>query len=224
MQFSLGRNLFVNVLLRLLIVLMLPIGLYSYTIVQTETVRYISERKVIDEYLDSVGLVIQEELDFLSQDLDSILNSEEIKNYIKNPNDLARHVEHYFALLSTVSRRYDQIRILSPLGFETVRFNYSAGKAEIAQNERLQDKSNRYYFYEALNVGSDQSYASQFDLNEEYGQIEQPHKPMIHISHKLLNDSGDLVGVIVLNFLAADILHEMDVAASLPGVIELIDD
>ena len=53
MQFSLGSNLFVNLLLRLLIVLILPIGLYSYTIVQTETARYISERKVTDEFLDS---------------------------------------------------------------------------------------------------------------------------------------------------------------------------
>jgi hypothetical protein len=106
MQFSLGGNPFVNVVLRLLIVLMLPIGLYSYTIVQTETARYISEQKVTDEFLDSVGLVIQEELDFLSQDLESILNSKEIKNYIKNPNDLARqNVANYFALLSTVSRR-----------------------------------------------------------------------------------------------------------------------
>ena len=107
---------------------------------------------------------------------------------------------------------------------ETVRVNYSTGSAEITPNERLQDKSNRYYFYEALNMGSDQSYASQLDLNVENGQIEQPHKPMIRISHKLVNDSGDLVGVIVLNYLAADILHEMEVAALLPGVIELIDD
>ena len=69
MQFSLGSNLFINAFLRLLIVLLVPIGLYSYTIIETETARYENERQVTDDLLESVGVVIQEDLDFLSQDL-----------------------------------------------------------------------------------------------------------------------------------------------------------
>lgn len=225
MKFSLGSNLFVNIILRLLIVMIVPTGLYSYTIIESETARYNSERQVTDDLLESVGVVIQEELDFLSQDLEALINSEEIRDYINHPSEEARQrVENYFALLSIVSRRYDQVRILSSLGFETVRVNYSSGEAQITPTELLQDKSNRYYFSEALNLGPNESYASQLDLNVENGQIELPHKPMIRLSHKLLNDSGDLVGVLILNYLAHNILHEMDVAATLPGTIELVDD
>jgi len=206
-------------------VLLVPIGLYSYTIIETETARYDSERQVTDDLLESVGVVIQEDLDFLSQDLETLINSKEIIEYTNNPSEEARQgVENYFALLSTVSRRYDQVRILSNLGYETVRVNYSSGEAVITPTELLQDKSNRYYFFEALNLGPNESYASQLDLNVENGQIEQPHKPMIRLSHKLINDAGDLVGVLILNYLAENILHEMDVAATLPGNIELVDD
>ena len=225
MQFSLGSNFFVNFFVRVTIVLLVPIGFYSYTIINSETARYNSEQQVTAELLESVGQVIQEDLDFISQDLDALINSEEIKEYINNPSEEARErVESYFALLSTVSRRYDQIRILSNIGFERVRVNYSSGEAQITPVELLQDKSNRYYFSEALNLGPNESYASQLDLNVESGEIEQPHKPMIRLSHKLLNDSGDLVGVLILNYLAENILHEMDVAATLPGLIELVDD
>ena len=132
MQFSLGNNLFINFFLRLLIVLLVPIGLYSYTIIETETARYDSERHVTDDLLESVGVVIQENLDFLSQDLETLINSKEIIEYTNNPSEEARlGVENYFALLSTVSRRYDQVRILSNRGYETVRVNYSSGEAVI---------------------------------------------------------------------------------------------
>jgi len=126
--------------------------------------------------------------------------------------------------LSKVSRRYDQVRILSTLGFETVRVNYAAGEVQISPVDQLQDKSNRYYFFEVLGQSKNESYASQLDLNVENGQIEEPYKPMIRLSHKLYNDKGEFAGVLILNYLADTILHEMDVAATLPGIIELVDD
>jgi hypothetical protein len=90
MQFSLGSNFFVNFFVRVTIVLLVPIGFYSYTIINSETARYNSEQQVTAELLDSVGQVIQEDLDFLSQDLDALINSEEIKEYINNPSEEAR--------------------------------------------------------------------------------------------------------------------------------------
>ena len=225
MQITLGKNLFVNIVARLLIVLLIPLALFSYTIIETETAQRESEMQVVSEFLGAARDVIQEELDFLSYDLNALLNSSELTDYVNNPSEEAiERIQNYFELLTTVSRRYDQIRILSPLGFETVRVNYSSGEAKVTPSDQLQDKSNRYYFSEALTQSRNESYASLLDLNVENGEVETPYKPMIRLSHKLYNDKGELVAVLVLNYLAKNILHEMDVAATLPGTVELVDE
>jgi len=158
MQFSLGSNLFVNIVARLFFVLLIPLSLYSSTIIQTESERHKTEQQVTASLLESVGSVIQEELDFLSQDLYALLSSKELNEYINNPSKEARqNIEQYFALLSTISRRYDQVRILSTLGFERVRVNYASGEAQISPVDLLQDKSNRYYFFEALGQNKNES-------------------------------------------------------------------
>ena len=88
----------------------------------------------------------------------------------------------------------------------------------------LQNKVDRYYFYETVKIGEDNVYVSPLDLNEEHGEIEEPHKPMIRFSTPLHNANGELVGVIVLNYLAKNVLESFrELALNSQGEMALLN-
>lgn len=102
---------------------------------------------------------------------------------------------------------YDQIRLLDAQGQELVRVNHaSQGPCTVTPETELQDKGERYYFKAALNLAPGEVYISPLDLNVEHGQIEVPNKPVIRFSTPVRDSQGQVRGVLVLNYLANDLL------------------
>ena len=77
----------------------------------------------------------------------------------------------------------------------------------------LQNKKDRYYFSDTIKLKENQIYISKLDLNIENNEIEQPIKPMIRISTPYYVN-GQLKGIIILNYLANDILNQVKQVAS----------
>jgi len=102
---------------------------------------------------------------------------------------------------------YDQIRILNVRGWEVARANLKDGRAEIVPLRTLQDKSNRYYFQKTRSLAPGEIYVSPIDLNREHGRIEHPLKPMLRIAAPIHDDSGEFLGVLILNFYAQKLLQ-----------------
>ena len=103
---------------------------------------------------------------------------------------------------------YDQIRILDSTGQEIVRVNYNNAKPSVVKIDDLQNKKNRYYFSNSINLEDDTLYISKLDLNVENGEIEMVAghpKPMLRISTPLFDDNGDRLGLLLLNYLAEDL-------------------
>lgn len=103
--------------------------------------------------------------------------------------------------ISTLQRRYDQIRLFDKQGNEVIRVNQQTNQpSQIVANNELQNKSDRYYFKESLSLQANQIYSSQFDLNVEQGEIEFPLKPMIRFGTPIYNDKGELLGAGIINY------------------------
>lgn len=117
-------------------------------------------------------------------------------------------IENNFSKWLKNKNRYDQIRILDNTGREIVRVNYNNAKPYAVKVDDLQNKGDRYYFLNAINLDDDSLYISKFDLNVENGEIEivegRP-KPMIRIATPLFNNKGQRLGILILNYLAADL-------------------
>ncbi len=107
-------------------------------------------------------------------------------------------------------RVYDQLRILDNAGQETVRVDFRGGHPAVVAPEQLQDKSDRYYFKEAIGLPAGAVYLSPLDLNVERGEVERPFKPMLRLATPLDDANGVRKGVIVLNYLAQDLLGVFD--------------
>lgn len=116
---------------------------------------------------------------------------------------------------------YDQIRLLDLNGRETIRVNYADQRPTAVDQADLQDKADRYYYREALALQRGEVVVSEFDLNLEHGQIEQPLKPVIRFVTPVVSDGGAAKAFLVLNYLGARLLRELD-DPSLPGTTILL--
>lgn len=109
-------------------------------------------------------------------------------------------------VFSKEQNRYDQIRFINQNGIEIVRINHNDGYPKAVESRDLQDKSTRYYFTEAMQLGVNQVYISPFDLNVEQGEIELPAKPMLRFATPLFDDEGGRIGIIILNYIGSELI------------------
>ena len=123
-------------------------------------------------------------------------------------------VEDHWLAFSNRKMIYDQIRFIDVDGNEVIRVNYSDTGATLADSDDLQNKADRYYFTETIGLEQDQIYFSKLDLNMENDQIEQPIKPMIRLATPYFGPRGQLEGIVVLNYSAADMLSQVEKIAS----------
>lgn len=123
-------------------------------------------------------------------------------------NDTQKRITVSFLSLIESRHIYDQIRLIDKNGQEVIRINWAPQTgAEIIPKNKLQNKKNRYYFTNAMNLQEGEIYVSEIDLNREKGEVEKPIKPMIRICTPIRSPNDSLMGVIVLNILAAKALH-----------------
>lgn len=127
-------------------------------------------------------------------------------NNVRNQRRLVEELVN----LELESKLYDQIRIIGVNGREEIRVNYNHGAPAVVDREYLQDKSNRYYFSQAIKLPPHQIYVSSLDLNVENGKVEIPFKPMIRIAMPLYSQREELRGILVLNYLAQRILGQFE--------------
>jgi nitrogen-specific signal transduction histidine kinase/ActR/RegA family two-component response regulator len=118
-----------------------------------------------------------------------------------------------FLWFSKIKRIYDQVRLLNEQGMEIVRVNFNDGAPSIVACAQLQPKGNRYYFKDAFQLNEGEVFVSPFDLNIERGVLEIPIKPMIRFATPVFDSSGKKRGVVLLNYLGADLLKVLEAAA-----------
>ncbi|MEM9110629.1 MAG: ATP-binding protein [Planctomycetota bacterium] len=110
-----------------------------------------------------------------------------------------------------------QIRYLDPQGREWLRVERHGEEILVSDSSDLQDKSDRPYFTDAAVLKPGQCHVSYIDLNEERGVI-QRDKPVLRFSTPVWR-SGKLLGVIVMNVDAREILNELILTESAGRVI-----
>jgi len=141
-----------------------------------------------------------------------------------NHDDQMMKLSEDISLFSRGSKIYDQIRILDLRGMEILRVNFSKGKPVIVSKDQLQFKGERYYFKDSFGLKRGGIFVSPFDLNIENGSIEKPLKPMIRFGTPIYNRKGQKQGVIIFNYLGANLIQDFkDAATNSPGFYMLLN-
>ena len=118
-------------------------------------------------------------------------------------------IEREYVNTLKIKAVYDQLRFLDNSGKERVRVNYNNGQIRAVDTGNLQNKAGRYYFKKTIELDQGAIYASPLDLNVENGAIEQPFKPMIRVASPVFDKNNQKWGVIVINYLAENLLSEI---------------
>jgi C4-dicarboxylate-specific signal transduction histidine kinase len=118
-------------------------------------------------------------------------------------------MERDFVRLAEVHPYIYQIRLLDLQGRERVRVEKREARIETVPAARLQDKSERYYVREAFLRKRGELYVSPLDLNEEFGKVEQPERPVIRVAATIAGADGSTRGLIVFNLHAQVLLEPL---------------
>lgn len=146
-------------------------------------------------------LFIRQKIESFSSKLKLVSTRSEVRAFTKSPNNsmAIKDVQLAFLEIAEDISELTQIRILDTNGKELIRINRNGEKPEIVAYESLQDKSERYYFEDALTLNPHQIYISDFDLNIENNQVEVPYKPTIRFAIKLFDENNSLFGLLIIN-------------------------
>jgi methyl-accepting chemotaxis protein len=111
-----------------------------------------------------------------------------------------------FSAMMQVKPYYMQLRYIDEKGNELVRLNSDGKIIKIIPNSQLQNQAHRDYFYLTMNLKPGEIYVSQFNLNQERGQIEIPYKPTIRHATPIFNSKGERKGILIANSLGHNLI------------------
>lgn len=104
-----------------------------------------------------------------------------------------------------VNHNYFQARLINTKGIEVIRVDIDS----LASSIKFQDKSNRYYFKESMQLHKNEVYVSHLDLNVEKKQIEKPYRPTIRFFTPVYVNKK-LQGIVGLNLNAKNWFKNLD--------------
>lgn len=92
---------------------------------------------------------------------------------------------------------------------ERVKVQRNGEELEAYDKELLQSKENEPYIGQTLDVGRGNVFQSDFNLNREFGKIEQPMRPVWRFSTPLFYSDGRPLGMIIININADRFLKKI---------------
>lgn len=227
---NLRNNILKRFLLMMTIFTLVSLGL-GYYIYQQYT-HSLEEKLLAQEeaFVATTTYSLQKEMQVQLIALQMTSKSKVLSEYLINHSEQSKvsleskeSLEGLFKNLTVAFQHYDQVRLFDLDGDEMIRINYNHGNPSSTDQSNLQNKHNRYYFQQALSMKPNETYVSKMDLNIENEKIEVPYNPTLRFATQVLDDNGDAVGVLILNYLANDLLenfrHQMTLRINGQGML-----
>ena len=179
---------------------------------------YLIDKKEQEQFKLKVKLEAANKQKYLNLYLNNLINS--LKAVAYNPYFLSYVVnkkyensaDFLFLTIMLEHSDYMQLRYLNRDGLELIRYERDRAAAYPYKNEKLQDKSKRYYFKEAKKLKDGEIYISKIDYNIENGKVVYPIVPVFRVSLPIYF-RGEFKGVLTINTFAKKII---DIFSSSP--------
>ena len=179
----------------------------------TSLIQNNSDRITRETVINQEQMIVDVQRTLLSYRINRLINDlmfmkDSLRFFDLPVNDDTKIVQMWLAF-SERKQVYDQIRLLDVNGNERIRINDRDGNGTVVPPAELQNKKDRYYFSNCIGLSEDQVYISPIDLNIENGVIEQPIKPMMRLSTPVFDANNTLMGIVVLNYNADEMLQQI---------------
>ena len=153
-----------------------------------------------------------------------LYNSASVQRALKEgtPVDIPSLTQGFSGIASALSL-VCQVRWLDADGMEVVRIDRRAGQVVATAEDQLQNKSDRYYFREAMKILPGIQYFSRIDLNIENGSVVVPYQPTVRVGLKTGDGDGLQSGLILINYELGGLLERMRLLSQERVQIRLAD-
>jgi two-component system C4-dicarboxylate transport sensor histidine kinase DctB len=166
---------------------------------------------VINNYMKESEKKVHKLRDFLDYSSDYLFSIKRMKlfnQYLNNevPKEVLEDVLLSFAKpIGSIM----QLRYLDANGMEKIRIDRSQENsgAFIVEDKKLQNKSNRYYFFDSKNKSTQKVWFSALDLNIENKKVEVPFKPTLRVMLPIEHNKK-FAGVLVVNYFMKSFLDD----------------
>ena len=163
-------------------------------------------------------------LNEVTNDIAVIALSPTLQEHISHPSEKTTHdIDQLFRIILENKETYFQIRLLDAdeNGKEIIRFNKLDGQVKKSTN--LQQKGDREYFKEAVQINKGEHYFSNINLNEEYGVISIPFTPTLRVASPIFDNKDQKVGILIININLNPLYLNLDQIAGNDSQFYLID-
>lgn len=172
--------------------------------------------------------LISLENSFLFNDLNTIVADLNYLQYeFENPGadtDRFEKIAEDWVNFSSQQGIFSHIQFIDINGDEKIRINLGESGGYIVPEGELQNKKESDYFIRAIGLGDGGIYISRLDLSKENGKVIEPYMPVMHFSKPAYDTNGKFEGIIVLCYLADNILQDFrNIALDSEGEIVLLD-
>ncbi len=121
-----------------------------------------------------------------------------------------------FLTFAQQNSKYYQVRYIDNNGREVIRVNNIGDGSILMSESNLQNKSERYYFIDTMELSKGEVFVSPLDLNKEKGIIENrgterdpKYVPVIRYATPVFSKNGQRKGIVILNVYANNFLGKL---------------
>lgn len=187
---------------------------------------------------DAIDTQVQEQIENYRRNIRFLFSTPPIKGLARASNNNGldplenttfdqwkKRLEIIFAAFLQNNPDYEQLRVISSNedGQELIRVHREQGNIHVVEKDRLQSKSNQSYYLESIQLSEGQLYMSPISLNQEYGKVEFPYRPMLRLSLPIFNDQQKRFGFIIVNVNASKLLYFLKNNVMAPHELALTD-
>lgn len=175
--------------------------------------RAVTKQNAINQVQYQVHLLkneIEGELLSVERDLVRLRNEQGILDFLKQSTpEQQAEVEQAWMNMLTAHPNFQQIRFLDNSGIEQIRVEREAISGRVIASNDKQNKLDRTYVQNGLSLSNNEIIVSDFDLNQEFGEIEYPIRPTIRFIIKF-GDTDAKQGILVINYLCVGLFSNLD--------------
>ncbi|WP_345992690.1 diguanylate cyclase [Sulfurimonas sp. HSL-1716] len=141
-------------------------------------------------------------LDHASNTLHTVRKSRAFNEFLTQQNGEAiEDMKDMFKIIAKDDLSLMQLRYIDKEGYERIRIDREKENSEpfFIHQADLQNKSNRYYFFDSKNKPLEKVWFSALDLNIEHKKVEIPYKPTLRAVLPI-EKNGHFDGILIINY------------------------
>ncbi len=154
----------------------------------------------------SGGRAIERSLDASVQDVLYLATIPSLTTAHKITRTGMENLHRDYILFCLTHPTYSKLRLINESGREMLRINNLDGHISITEPDKLENKSDRFYFTGSVSLAPGKVYVSPMQLEFENKIVITPYRPIIRIATPIFDDHARRRGVLVVTVAANELL------------------